>query len=151
MVLAGHAPNVIADTAEMRMTVRAFNPEVRAMLRERITSLVKAQTQVLGASAEVDYHWRYPALQSDPAMTDFARALAGEHFGADSLIPDMKPLTGSEAFTYMLEQRPGCYLTIGNGDGEGGCMVHNPGYDFNDAILPIGASYRVKLVERYLV
>jgi hippurate hydrolase len=149
-VHAGNAPNVIADTAEMRMTVRAFNPEVRAMLRERITSLVKTQAQVLGASAEVEYQWRYPALQNDPAMTELARSVAVEHFGADALIPDMKPLTGSEDFAYMLEQKPGCYFTIGNGDGDGGCMVHNPGYDFNDAILPIGASYWVKLVERFL-
>jgi hippurate hydrolase len=149
-VHAGHAPNVIAETAEMRITVRAFNPAVRAQLRERITALVKTQAQVLGASAEIDYQWRYPALQNDPAMTELARSVAVEHFGADSLIPDMKPLTGSEDFAYMLEQKPGCYFTIGNGDGEGGCMVHNPGYDFNDAILPIGASYWVKLVERFL-
>jgi hippurate hydrolase len=83
-------------------------------------------------------------------MTEFARQVAIDHFGADSLIPDMKPLTGSEDFAYMLERKPGCYFTIGNGDGEGGCMVHNPGYDFNDAVLPIGASYWVKLVERFL-
>jgi hippurate hydrolase len=149
-VHAGRAPNVIAETAELRMTVRAFNPEVRAMLRDRITALVKSQAQVLGATAEVDYEWRYPALRNDAEMTDFARQVAVDHFGADSLIPDMKPLTGSEDFAYMLEEKPGCYFTIGNGDGVGGCMVHNPGYDFNDAILPIGASYWANLVESIL-
>lgn len=149
-VHAGSAPNVIADSAEMRMTVRAFNPAVRAMLREKITHVVNSQAQVLGATAEIDYQWRYPALQNEPEMTAFARQVAVDHFGADALIPDMKPLTGSEDFAFMLEKRPGCYFTIGNGDGEGGCMVHNPGYDFNDAILPIGASYWVKLVERFL-
>jgi hippurate hydrolase len=130
--------------------VRAFSPEVRALLRERITQLVATQAEALGASAEVDYQWGYPALQNEPAMTDFARQVAVDHFGPGCLVPDMKPLTGSEDFAYMLEQKPGCYFTIGNGDGQGGCMVHNPGYDFNDAILPIGASYWVKLVERFL-
>jgi hippurate hydrolase len=148
---AGNAPNVIAETAELRMSVRAFDSAVRAKLRERITHVVNTQAQVLGASAEIDYQWRYPALQNEPQMTAFARQVAIDHFGEDSLIPDMKPLTGSEDFAFMLEQKPGCYFTIGNGDGEGGCMVHNPGYDFNDAILPIGASYWVKLVERFLV
>ncbi len=146
----GNAPNVIADTAEMRLTVRAYSPEVRAQLRKRITALVHSQAQTLGASAEIDYQWRYPALQNDPAMTAFARQVAIDHFGEASLIPDMQPLTGSEDFSFLLEKKPGCYFTIGNGDGEGGCMVHNPGYDFNDAILPIGASYWVRLIERFL-
>lgn len=149
-VHAGNAPNVIAETAEMRLTVRAFSPQVRALLRERITRLVATQAEALGATAEVDYQWGYPPLQNEPAMTDFARQVAVDHFGTDCLIADMKPLTGSEDFAYMLEQKPGCYFTIGNGEGAGGCMVHNPGYDFNDAILPIGASYWVKLVERFL-
>jgi len=147
---AGNAPNVIAGSAEMKITVRAFNPEVRQLLRERITKIVHSQADVLGATAEIDYQWRYPPLQNEPGMTEFARQVAIDHFGEDCLIPDMKPLTGSEDFAYMLEVKPGCYFTIGNGDGEGGCMVHNPGYDFNDAILPIGASYWVKLVERFL-
>jgi hippurate hydrolase len=147
---AGNAPNVIAETAELRLTVRAFSPEVRALLRERITQLVATQAEALGARAEVDYQWGYPALQNEPALTDFARQVAVDHFGPGCLVPDMKPLTGSEDFAYMLEQKPGCYFTIGNGDGQGGCMVHNPGYDFNDAILPIGATYWVKLVERFL-
>ncbi len=147
---AGNAPNVIAGSAELRLTVRAFDPAVRAQLRDRITKIVNTQADVFGASAEIDYQWRYPPLQNEPAMTEFARQVAIEHFGEDSLIPDMKPLTGSEDFAYMLEVKPGCYFTIGNGDGEGGCMVHNPGYDFNDAILPIGASYWVKLVEKFL-
>src|SRR6185312_6440276 len=99
----GNAPNVIAETVEMRLTVRAYSPEVRAQLRERITALVQTQAQTLGASAEIDYKWRYPALQNDPAMTAFARQVAIDHFGESSLIPDMQPLTGSEDFSFMLE------------------------------------------------
>jgi hippurate hydrolase len=146
----GNAPNVIADSVEMKLTVRAYNPAVRAQLKERITEIVHGQAAVLGAKAEIDYQWRYPALLNDPEMTAFATDVVREWLGDEALVPDMQPLTGSEDFAFMLEKRPGCYLTIGNGDGEGGCMVHNPGYDFNDAILPIGASYWVRLVERFL-
>jgi len=146
----GNAPNVIADSVEMRLTVRALSPQVRAQLRDRITEIVHQQAKVLGATAEVDYEWRYPVLHNDAAMTDFARQTVIDWLGEDALVPDMEQLTGSEDFAFMLEKRPGCYLIIGNGDGEGGCMVHNPGYDFNDAILPIGASYWVKLVQRFL-
>jgi hippurate hydrolase len=148
---AGNAPNVIAETADLQLSVRAYAPEVRQRLRERICELVEAQARVFGARVEIDYQWRYPALQNDAAMTGFARATLIEWLGEDALIADLQPLTGSEDFSFMLQACPGCYLIIGNGEGEqGGCMVHNPRYDFNDAILPIGASYWVKLVEKFL-
>ena len=148
---AGNAPNVIAETADLQLSVRAYAPEVRQRLRERICELVEAQARVFGARVEIDYQWRYPALQNDTAMTGFARATLIEWLGEDALIADLQPLTGSEDFSFMLQACPGCYLIIGNGEGEqGGCMVHNPRYDFNDAILPIGASYWVKLVEKFL-
>lgn len=151
----GEAPNVIPDNVEMRMTVRAYRPEVRAMLRERITALVQAQASTLGVVAEVEYHWRYPALVNDEAATRFARQVASEWLGEDGLLPPLQTLTGSEDFSFMLEQCPGSYLIVGNGEGDthatGGCMVHNPGYDFNDAMLPIAASYWVKLVRQFLV
>lgn len=148
---AGNAPNVIAETADLQLSVRAYTPEVRQRLRERICELVEAQARVFGARVEIDYQWRYPALQNDAAMTGFARATLIEWLGEDALIADLQPLTGSEDFSFMLQACPGCYLIIGNGEGEqGGCMVHNPRYDFNDAILPIGASYWVKLVEKFL-
>ncbi len=147
----GNAPNVIADSVEMRLTVRALSPQVRAQLRDRITEIAHSQAKVLGATAEVDYQWRYPVLHNDAAMTDFARQTVVDWLGEDATgRPTWSNFTGSEDFAFMLEKRPGCYLIIGNGDGEGGCMVHNPGYDFNDAILPIGASYWVKLVQRFL-
>ena len=150
----GDAPNVIPGSVLMRLTVRAYRPEIRAMLRERITQLVQAQAATLGVQAEVDYHWRYPALVNDVASTEFARQVAVDWLGEEGLIPGLQPLTGSEDFSFMLEQCPGSYLIVGNGVGEthgsGGCMVHNPGYDFNDACLPIASTYWVKLAQRFL-
>ena len=150
----GDAPNVIPGSVLMRLTVRAYRPEIRALLRERITALVQAQAATLGVQAEVDYHWRYPALVNDVASTDFARQVALDWLGEDGLMPNLQPLTGSEDFSFMLEQCPGSYLIVGNGvsdtHGTGGCMVHNPGYDFNDACLPLASTYWVKLTERFL-
>ena len=151
---AGDAPNVIPGQVDMKLSVRAFRPEVRAMLRERITEVVHAQAATLGVKAKVDYHWRYPALVNDTQATAFARQVAADWLGEEGLLHDLLPLTGSEDFSFMLEKCPGSYFIVGNGEGEthgsGGCMVHNPGYDFNDAILPIASSYWVKLAERFL-
>ncbi|MDE1184543.1 M20 aminoacylase family protein [Paraburkholderia sp.] len=148
---AGDAPNVIPESAEMRLSVRALRPEVRDFLQQRITEVVHAQAAVYGARAEVDYQRRYPVLVNDVAMTGFAKQVAVDWLGEDGLIPDMQPLTGSEDFAFLLERCAGSYLIIGNGDGEGGCMVHNPGYDFNDDILATGAAYWVRLAEAFLV
>ena len=149
-ILAGEAANVIPESAEMRLSIRALRPEVRALLRQRVEALAAAQAAGFGARAEVDYQDGYPVLVNDAAATALARQVALDWLGAEGVVADMPPLTGSEDFAFWLEQVPGCYLIIGNGDGEGGCMVHNPGYDFNDQALPVGASYWVKLVERYL-
>jgi hippurate hydrolase len=150
----GEAANVIPQNVTMRLTVRAFNPEIRAMLKQRITDLVQSQAQTMGVQADVDYDWRYPSLINDEASTAFAKQVALDWLGDKGVMPNLAPLTGSEDFSFMLQECPGCYLIVGNGQGEhhhtGGCMVHNPGYDFNDAILPIAASYWVKLVNAYL-
>ncbi|WP_028214682.1 M20 aminoacylase family protein [Paraburkholderia mimosarum] len=147
---SGDAPNVIPQTAQMRLSVRALRPEVRDLLQARITALVHAQASAYGATARIDYQRRYPVLVNDEAMTAFAQDVARDWLGEEGLIHDMEPLTGSEDFSFLLERRPGSYLVIGNGDGEGGCMVHNPGYDFNDDCLATGATYWVRLVERFL-
>lgn len=149
---AGEAYNVIPETAELRLSVRSLNPEVRLQLRDRIIAVAQAQAAVYGASAEVDYQFVYPVLVNHAASTAFARQVAVDWLGEDALMPDMQPLTGSEDFAFFLEQVPGCYLVIGNGTeaGEGGCMVHNPGYDFNDSVLSTGASYWVRLVQAAL-
>jgi hippurate hydrolase len=146
----GDAPNVIPQTAQMRLSVRALRPEVRDLLQERITTLVHAQASAYGATARIDYQRRYPVLVNDPQMTAFAEDVAREWVGEEGLIHDMVPLTGSEDFSFLLERCPGSYLIIGNGDGEGGCMVHNPGYDFNDDCLATGAAYWVRLAEQFL-
>ena len=148
---AGEAPNVIPDSAEMRLSVRALRPEVRDLLETRITEVIHAQAAVYGARAEIDYQRRYPVLVNDVEMTAFARQVAFDWVGEAGLIRDMEPLTGSEDFAFLLERCAGSYLIIGNGDGEGGCMVHNPGYDFNDDCLATGAAYWVKLAEAFLV
>ncbi|MEM5406054.1 MULTISPECIES: M20 aminoacylase family protein [Paraburkholderia] len=147
---SGDAPNVIPQTAQMRLSVRALRPEVRNLLQERITALVHAQASAYGATARIDYQRRYPVLVNDAAMTAFAQDVARDWLGEDGLIHDMAPLTGSEDFSFLLERCAGSYLIIGNGDGEGGCMVHNPGYDFNDDCLATGAAYWVQLAERFL-
>ncbi|AWY44157.1 amidohydrolase [Pseudomonas putida] len=149
---AGIAANVIPDHAELQLSVRALKAEVRDELIARITDVAQSQAASFGARAtvDVDEAQRFPALFNHPDSTAFARQVAVDWVGEDGLIRDMKPLTGSEDFAVMLERCPGCYLLIGNGDGEGGCMVHNPGYDFNDDCLATGASYWVRLVETFL-
>ena len=151
---AGNAPNVIPDSVDLKLTVRAYSPEVRQQLKDRITEVVQSQAALLGCKATIDYVWRYPALWNEEAATEVARSVAVDWLGDEGIIPNLQPLTGSEDFSFMLNECPGCYLIVGNGTGDthgtGGCMVHNPGYDFNDAILPIAATYWVKLVERFL-
>jgi hippurate hydrolase len=151
---AGKAPNVIPTSAELRLSVRARRPEVRAFLRERITAMAQGQAAVHGASALVDYQWKMPPCVNDAAATEFARRVALESMGERALIPDMAPLQASDDFAFMLNAVPGSYFIVGNGNGQPGggpgCMVHNTGYDFNDEILPGTASYWVSLVQAYL-
>ena len=151
---AGKAPNVIPTSAELKLSVRARRPEVRAFLRDRITAMAHAQAAVHGATATVDYQWRSPACINDVKATAFARDLALKTMGAHALIPDMAPLQASDDFAFMLNAVPGSYFIVGNGDGKPGsgpgCMVHNTGYDFNDEILPSTASFWVTLVQAYL-
>lgn len=148
---AGVASNVIPSSAEMCLSVRALTPEVRDLLELRITELVHGQTASFGAHAEIDYCRCHPVLINSPAETEFARKVARDWLGSKGLIDDLRPFTASEDFAFMLEQCPGSYLMIGNGEGERSCTLHNPGYDFNDACLAIGASYWVKLAESFLI
>ena len=147
---AGSASNVIPSSADMSLSVRALTPEVRRLLEVRITELVQGQAASFGAQAHIDYQHCHPVLINDPEHTAFAREVARDWLGEEHLIDDLRPFTASEDFAFVLEKCPGSYLVIGNGEGEGGCLLHNPGYDFNDGCLPVGASYWVKLVERFL-
>ena len=151
---AGTTFNVIPEKAELKLTIRALRPQVRDQLQQRITEIAQAQAAVYGASAEVHYDRRYPVLVNDAEATDFARQVALDWVGEAGVIPNLAPLTGSEDFAFFLEKCKGSYLLLGNGTGqgigEGGCMVHNPNYDFNDRVLGTGASYWVRLAEAFL-
>ncbi|MFM2345516.1 MAG: hypothetical protein RL654_269 [Pseudomonadota bacterium] len=155
---AGQANNVIPASARLALSVRALDREVRALLERRIRALVAAQAEGFGCRAQVDWRAGYAVLVNAPAETAFAREVARELLGPERVTPQGPPLTGSEDFAFMLERVPGSYLLIGNGQGaddgspaSAACMVHHPGYDFNDASLPVGAAYWVRLAERFLV
>lgn len=147
---SGVASNVIPDAAEMSLSVRALTPEIRQLLEVRITELVKGQAASFGAHAHIDYQHCHPVLINHPDETAFARQVAVDWAGEEQIIDDLRPFTASEDFAFILEKCAGSYLVIGNGQKDSSCLLHNPGYDFNDACLPIGASYWVKLVERFL-
>jgi hippurate hydrolase len=154
-VQAGRANNVIPAAATLEISVRALDREVRALLERRIRALVAAQAAGFGVEATIDWKPGYPVLINAVAETRFARAVAIELLGAERVTEQGPQLTGSEDFGFMLEHVPGSYLLIGNGDGGDGrpqsaCMMHNPGYDFNDDNIAIGAAYWVRLAERFL-
>jgi hippurate hydrolase len=151
---AGKANNVIPASATLELSVRALDREVRATLEQRIKALVTAQAESFGVTARIDWKPGYAVLVNTPAETAFAREVALELVGAEQVTLHGPPLTGSEDFAFMLERVPGSYVLIGNGvgsgTGEGGCMVHNPGYDFNDHNVAVGSAYWVLLAERFL-
>ena len=146
----GFTHNVIPESVTLSGTTRAFLPDVQDMIERRIRQIAEGVALAHGASADVDYHRRYPPTVNWPEETNIAAAAAAEVVGPDNVARDMEPMMGAEDFAWMLRERPGAFIMIGNGAGEGNCMVHNPRYDFNDAILPIGSTYWVKLVERVL-
>ena len=151
---AGRANNVIPQTATLELSVRALDRNVRATLEKRIVGLVNAQAESYGVTAEIDYQRGYPVLVNHSEQTAFARNVAEELVGRDRVIRQGRALSGSEDFAFFLEEVPGSYLLIGNGDsesgGHGACMVHNPGYDFHDGNIPIGSAFWSLLVQRYL-
>ncbi len=147
---AGQANNVIPATATLELSVRALDRGVRALLEQRIRALAQAQAASFGVRAEVAWRPGYAVLVNSAAETEFARAVALELLGAERVTLQGPPLTGSEDFAFMLEQRPGSYLLIGNGDGPGSCMVHHPGFDFNDDNIAVGSAFWVRLAQRFL-
>ncbi len=151
---AGQANNVIPHTATLKLSVRSLDRDVHKTLKRRIQELVGLQAQSYGVTAQIDFQGGYPVLVNTQAETDFAREVALELVGAERVTLQTEPLTGSEDFAFMLDEVPGSYLLIGNGSeatgGHGACMVHNPGYDFNDANIPVGSAYWTLLAERFL-
>lgn len=147
---AGKAANVIPQTAKLELTVRSYSAEVRDLLQDRITALVKAQAASFGVSAQVDYCRGYPPLRNAREETEFARKVARAMAGA--VVEQTAPLMVSEDFAFMLNARPGSYIFIGNagGDPATGSALHTPGFDFNDANIVPGAAYWTLLAETYL-
>lgn len=143
----GHASNVIPESVDLKLTMRAFSESVRHVLQERIPALVRAQADSFGATAAVDYRLGFPVLVNHEAETRFAEDVARKAFGPAEIEPDFKPRTASEDFAFMLAERPGCYLFVGNGDT---APLHSARYDFNDDILLPAARYWVRLAETFL-
>ena len=149
---AGKANNVIPQNCTLEISMRALQRETRVLLEQRLKSLVAAQADSYGVRAEIDFRPGYAVLVNTPQETEFARGVARALVGEQHVVAQAPAVPASEDFAFMLEKRPGCYLSIGNGHGaeHGACMVHNPGYDFNDGNLPIGAAYWAMLAETYL-
>ncbi len=144
---AGNAGNVIPETAEMVGSARAFTTGVQDEIEGSIRRIAEGVAQAHGATAEVEYTRGYPPTINHPAETEIARQAAIRTVGAENVGGAGLPMMASEDFSFMLNERPGCYLFIGNGEGDHAVECHNPHYDFNDAILPIGVRYWVTLVE----
>lgn len=151
-VHAGEANNVIPHEARLEISLRALDPEVRKDMRRLVDRLVHQQAESFGLRADCQWREGYAVLVNSPAETQFACSVARDTFGDDRVVAQGPMLMGSEDFSFMLQRLPGCYLLIGNGNETGahGCMVHNPGYDFNDAIIETGATFWVRLTERFL-
>ncbi len=147
----GDTWNVIPDRVVLRGTTRSFRHEIRDQLETRIREIASNIAAAFGGTATLRYERRYPALVNEPEAVARAVSAAIEIAGDSARVAaEAEPVMGSEDFAFMLEKRPGAYIMIGNGGGDGGRMLHNSRYDFNDAILPIGASYWARLAERSL-
>ncbi|HEX7382736.1 MAG TPA: M20 aminoacylase family protein [Burkholderiaceae bacterium] len=147
---AGDAYNVIPQTAALGGTVRAFSRDVMRLVERSMRRVAEGTAAAFGARAEVDFRELFAPTVNDADEAEFAARICTELVGADRVDRDPPLIMASEDFSFMLERVPGCYINIGNGAGEGACEVHNPGYDFNDAALPLGAAFYVRLVETRL-
>lgn len=146
----GDAYNVVPDSVTLSGTCRNFSVEVQNHLEENMQKQVKHICAAFGAEGQVRYNKVYPATVNDPEHAELCAQVAEQLVGSDKVQRDMAPSMGAEDFAFMLQQRPGAYIWIGNGSAEGGRGLHNPYYDFNDDILPLGASYWVQLVNTLL-
>ncbi len=147
---AGHAYNVIPERAVMGGTVRCFSRAMMSLVEDRMRQIAEGVATGFGATASLDFRILFPPLVNHADETRFIADTAAELVGEDNVNRQAPLVMASEDFASMLERVPGAYIQIGNGEGEGGCEVHNPGYDFNDAALPYGAALFVRLVERRL-
>ncbi len=157
MIHTGEATNVVPESCEMQGTVRTFTLEVLDLIEARMKAITEHTCAAFGADCEFEFRRNYPPTINHPAETEFARRVMGEIVGADNVL-EFEPTMGAEDFSYFLQHRPGAYLLIGNGDGShrvgghgmGPCMLHNPSYDFNDDLIPLGATLWVRMAEAWL-
>ena len=147
---AGEAYNVIPQTARIGGTVRAFSMDVMALVEDALGRIAKGTAESFGARAAVDFRTIFRPTVNDPSEAEFAASICAEVAGAGNVERNPPLIMASEDFSFMLDRVPGCYVNLGNGDAEGACEVHNPGYDFNDESLPLGASFFARLVETRL-
>ncbi len=149
-IQGGDAYNVIPQSALLAGTVRAFSRPVMDQISAAVQRIAKGVAEGFGARAEVDVRWNFAPTINDATEAEFAARICAELVGKERVERDPPLIMASEDFSFMLEKVPGCYLNIGNGEGESGCEVHNPGYDFNDRALPLGVSFFARLVETRL-
>jgi amidohydrolase len=157
MIQAGEATNVVPDSCELQGTVRTFNMEVLDMIERRMRRIAEATCHAFDATCEFTFQRDYPTTINHPKETEFARNLLSSLVGAHN-VQEFEPTLGAEDFSFFLLKKPGCYFLIGNGDGNhrigghgaGPCMLHNPSYDFNDELIPLGGSMWVRLAEAWL-
>lgn len=148
---SGNAVNVIPATATIKGSVRSLSDSAQKDMAAAMPRIAKGICDAWGVDCVVDYRPTYTILVNDPAQTRIAAKAAVALVGEENVDTEAPALMASEDFAWMLQRKPGAYIFIGNGTGDkGGCFVHNPNYDFNDEILPLGASYWVKLVEQQL-
>ncbi len=157
MIHAGEATNVVPDSVELQGTVRTFTVEVLELIEKRMRQIAEHTCAAHDATCEFAFVRNYPPTVNSPAEAEFARKVMTSIVGEANVLPQ-EPTMGAEDFAYMLQAKPGAYCFIANGDGAhremghggGPCMLHNPSYDFNDDLIPLGATYWVKLAEEWL-
>jgi amidohydrolase len=157
MIHAGEATNVVPDSVELQGTVRTFTVEVLDLIEKRMRQIAEHTCAAHDATCEFEFVRNYPPTINSPAEAEFARKVMAGIVGEERVLPQ-EPTMGAEDFAYMLQAKPGAYCFIANGDGAhremghggGPCMLHNPSYDFNDDLIPLGATYWVKLAEEWL-
>lgn len=155
---AGSADNVIPNDAVLRGTVRTFSVDTLDLIEARMAEITEYTCKALNCKASFDFVRRYPPTVNDAEQTSFCTRVLEGIVGSDNIRTDMQPSMGAEDFSFMLQEVPGCYVWIGNGAGEhresghglGPCMLHNGSYDFNDTIIPLGATYWAELAKQWL-
>jgi amidohydrolase len=149
-IQGGSAHNVIPDEVELSGTVRYFDTDVEKMIAQRMEEIVTLVARAHGCSGTLNYQRLYPATINSSNEAAVCSSVLCDLVGTEHVDTNWTPLMAGEDFAFMLLEKPGCYIIAGNGDGTGGCSVHNPNYDFNDQLIPYGAAYWVRLVEASL-